>query len=142
MWALSFLPNWIFYVMLFGGLIGLLISRFLPIYKTIVQVASAAFFVGGVYMAGAIGDNDAWVARVKEMELKVAAAAVESAQENTRIVEKTIVKTQIVQQRGADVIKYIDREVVKYDTKFAPGGECEIPKEFVQAHNKAAEGPK
>ena len=138
MWALSFLPNWIFYVMLFGGLIGLLISRFLPIYKTIVQVASAAFFVGGVYMAGAIGDNDAWVARVKEMELKVAAAAVESAQENTRIVEKTIVKTQIVQQRGADVIKYIDREVVKYDTKFAPGGECEIPKEFVQAHNKAA----
>ena len=40
--------------------------------------------------------------------------------------------------QGAEVIKYVDREVVKYDTKFAPGGICEIPKEFFTAHDDAA----
>ena len=51
-------------------------------------------------------------------------------------------KTQIIKTRGEDIVKYVDREVVKYDTKFAPGGECEIPKEFIKALNDAAEPPK
>jgi hypothetical protein len=36
----------------------------------------------------------------------------------------------------------VDREVVKYDTKFMPGGICEIPREFIKSHNDAAEVPK
>jgi hypothetical protein len=32
--------------------------------------------------------------------------------------------------------------VIKYDTKFAPGGVCEIPKEFIKAINDAAEAQK
>jgi hypothetical protein len=76
------------------------------------------------------------------MELKVAAAEVQSAKENIKIVEKIVNKTQIIRTRGDDVIKYVDREIVKYDTKFAPGGVCEIPQEFIKAHNDAAEAPK
>jgi hypothetical protein len=53
-----------------------------------------------------------------------------------------VTKTQVVKDRGAEIIKYIDREIVKYDTKFLPGGECKIPKEFIESHNKAAEAPK
>ena len=93
-------------------------------------------------MAGAIYDNDAWEARVKEMEEKVAAAEVQSKEENIKIVEKVVNKVQIVKTRGQDIVKYVDREVVKYDTKFAPGGACEIPKEFIKALNDAAEAPK
>lgn len=93
-------------------------------------------------MAGAIYDNDAWEARVKEMEEKVAAAEVQSKEENIKIVEKVVNKVQIVKTRGQDIVKYVDREVVKYDTKFAPGGICEIPKEFIKALNDAAEAPK
>ena len=59
-----------------------------------------------------------------------------------KIVEKVVTKTQIVKTRGQDIIKYVDKEIVKYDTKFAPGGVCEIPKEFIEAHNRAAEVPK
>ena len=51
-------------------------------------------------------------------------------------------KTQIVKTRGKDIVKYVDREIVKYDTKFAKGGMCEIPQEFIKAHNDAAEAVK
>ena len=46
-----------------------------------------------------------------------------------------------MREQGQRVIEYVDREVVKYDTKFVPGGECEIPPEFVTAVNSAAERP-
>ena len=93
-------------------------------------------------MAGAIHDNEQWEARVREMEEKVAAAEVQSKEENIKIVERVVNKVQIVKTRGEDIVKYVDREIVKYDTKFAPGGVCEIPKEFIKAHNDAAEAPK
>jgi hypothetical protein len=96
----------------------------------------------GTFMAGTIHDNEKWEARVKEMEAKVAAAEVQSKEENVKIVEKVVTKTQVIKTRGQDIVKYVDREVVKYDTKFAPGGECEIPKEFIKAINDAAEAPK
>ena len=96
----------------------------------------------GTFMSGAIHDNNAWETRVKEMEAKVAAAEMQSKEENVKIVEKVVTKTQVIKTRGQDIVKYVDREVVKYDTKFAPGGECEIPKEFIKAINDAAEAPK
>lgn len=96
----------------------------------------------GTFMSGAIYDNNAWEDRVKEMEAKVAAAEIQSKEENVKIVEKVVTKTQVIKTRGQDIVKYVDREIVKYDTKFAPGGECEIPKEFIKAINDAAEAPK
>jgi len=89
-------------------------------------------------MAGAISDNESWLAKVKDVEVKVAEVQVQSAKENIKIVEKVVKKLEIVRIQGNEVIKYVDREVVKYDTKFAPGGICEIPKEFFIAHNDAA----
>ena len=148
MWILSFLPNWIFYAILFAGLIGLLASflmKFIPfvyVYRTPIQLCSIIAIAVGTYMAGAISEKEAWEARVKEMEAKVAAAEVESAKENIKIVQKVVTKTQVVRTRGQDIVKYVDREIVKYDSKFAPGGVCEIPKEFIKAHNDAAEAPK
>jgi hypothetical protein len=93
-------------------------------------------------MAGAIFDNESWLAKVKDVEAKVAEVQVQSVKENIKIVEKVVKKLEIVRIQGAEVIKYVDREVVKYDTKFAPGGICEIPKEFFIAHNDAAKEPR
>jgi hypothetical protein len=139
MWILQFLPNWIFYYILFGAGIGLLIAKFLPkYYKEIVGTTSAITFAFGLFMVGAISNEEVWQARVKEMEAKVAEAEVQSAKENIKLVEKVVTKTQIVKQKGQDIVKYIDKEIVKYDTKFLPGGQCEIPKEFIEAHNRAA----
>ena len=150
MWILNWLPFWFFYAVLGVGIIGLAVTyllRLVPlpaiyIYKTPIQLISVALIAIGTYMSGAISNEEAWIARVQELEAKVEAAQVESVKENVKIETKVVTKTQVIKQRGEDIIQYIDKEIVKYDTKFLPGGECEIPKEFIQAHNKAAEAPK
>jgi len=150
MWILKWLPFWIFYAILGIGLIGLAVTyllRFIPlpaiyIYKTPIQLVSIALIVLGTFMSGAISNEESWLAKVKELEVKIQAAEVESEKENVKIETKVVTKTQIVKERGQDIIKYVDKEIIKYDTKFLPGGECEIPKEFIQVHNKAAEAPK
>ena len=148
MWILSWLPNWIFYGIFFAGLLGLLatyVMKFIPfvyVYRTPIQAVSVLAIVIGTYMSGAISNEEVWQARVKEMEAKVAAAEVESAKENVKIVEKVVVKTEYITRRGQDIIQYVDKEVVKYDIKFLPGGQCEIPKEFIKAINTASEAPK
>jgi len=149
MWILKWLPFWIFYAVLAVGLIGLAVTyllKYIPIpaiyiYKTPIQLASVALIVLGTYMSGAISNEEAWLARVKELEAKVEAAQIESEKENVKIETKIVTKTQVIKERGEEIIKYVDKEIVKYDTKFLPGGECEIPKEFIVLHNKAAEAP-
>lgn len=144
MWILKWLPDWIFYGILFLGIIGYAITyllKFIPVpalymYKTPIQLVSIFFIVIGVFMAGAIHNEDAWLTRVRELEAKVAEAQVKSAEENVKIVEKVVTKTQVIKEKANETVKYIDREVVKYDNT------CVIPKEFVKAHNDAAEQPK
>ena len=138
MWILKFLPNWLFYLTLLTGIAAFLVTYFVKVLPQakLVQAASVAVVAFSIYMIGAISNNDAWLARVKDLEVKVAEAEAKSATTNTDIVEKTIVKTQVVKERGQDIVKYVDREVVKYDTN------CTIPQEFVTAHNRAAEAPK
>jgi hypothetical protein len=67
---------------------------------------------------------------------KVAEAEVKSVEENVKIVTKIVKKTEIVRIKGEETIKYIDKEVVKYNDR------CEIPNELVNALNTAAEQPK
>jgi hypothetical protein len=141
MWILQWLPDWIFYAILVLGLIGFLITyllKFIPIpaiymYKTPIQIVSVVMIGIGVYMAGSIANEEAWQAKIKELEVKVAEAEAKSAQENIKIVEKIVVQKQVVKERGKDIVQFVDREVVKYDNK------CEIPQPFVDAHNRAAE---
>lgn len=145
MWLLNFLPDWIFYALAVGSLISFSIARFLTLipllYRLPIQLLSAAVFVSAVYLIGGISNQQMWEQRVREMEAKVAAAEQQSKEVNTKIETKVVERLQIVRQRGDDIIKYVDREVVKYDDKFAPGKQCELPKEFIQALNKAAEAP-
>ena len=148
MWLLNWLPNWIFYGIFFAGLLGLLatyVMKFIPfvyVYRTPIQAVSVLAIVIGTYMSGAISNEESWQTKVKEMEAKVAAAEIESQKENVKIVEKIVKKTEYITRRGQDIIQYVDREVVKYDDRFRPGGQCELPKEFIKAINTAAEAPK
>jgi len=141
MWILQWLPNWIFYGILTIGILGFLVTyllKFIPIpalyiYRTPIQIVSVLMIVFGVYMAGSIANEESWQAKVKEVEAKLAEAEAKGAQETVKIVEKVVVQKQVIKERGQDIVKFVDREVVKYDNK------CEIPPPFVEAHNKAAE---
>jgi len=125
-------------VLFFASLAAFLAVKFLKFlpHGELIQAGSIALALFSIFMIGAISNNDAWLARVKELETKVAQAEAQSATLNTDIVEKTVVKTQVIRERGKDIVKYVDREVVKHDVN------CVIPKEFVTIHNQAAEAPK
>jgi hypothetical protein len=133
MWILNWLPNWIFHAVLFSGVIALILSKFIPVYyRKVIQALAVLCIVTGIFMSGAIHNNEIWLSRVKELEVKLAQAEAKSAEENIKIVEKVVKKTEYYKERGKDIVQYVDREVVKYDSR------CEIPSEFVEAHNRAA----
>ena len=144
MWYISLLPSIVFHAILAAGLLCIFVSMVLKVvpfvstYYIPIRIVGFVLFVLGVYFEGGLGIQAAMMERVKEMEAKVAAAEAESKKENIKIQEKIVYKQKIVREKGAEVIKYIDREIVKYDTKFAPGGICELPKEFFISHNEAA----
>jgi hypothetical protein len=92
--------------------------------------------VFGIFMLGAIYENKSWVAKVKEMELKIAEAEATSQKENVKIVEKIVYRDRIIRQKGQDIVKYIDREIVKYDNQ------CTIPDEVINILNIASEPSK
>lgn len=146
MWILNFLPNWIFHLLGLAGIFAIFASYFLRIipivrvYTVPVRLAGVALIVTSVFFEGAVWDNDAWVAKVKELEARIAIAEEESREANKKLEEKLQEKAKVIMIRGNTITQYIDRELVKYDTKFIPGGICEIPKEFIKAHNDAAKG--
>ena len=139
MWILNWLPNFVFHLILIAGVLGLLASwvlRFIPLvatYRLPIQVAGVLLTILGVWYEGGIAKDAEWKARVAELEIKVAQAEAKSATENVKIVTKVVKQLELVRTRGSDVVKYIDREIVKYDNV------CPIPKEVVKAHNMAAE---
>ena len=152
MWLLHFLPDSfilfiVYLVLATGGILtaGSYVVKWIPgisAYKLPMRIGGIVLLICGVYFYGGYSTEMQWRERVLEMEAKVAAAEEQSKKENTKIVTKLVTKTQIVRTRGEDIVKYVDREIIKYDDKFAKGGACEIPKEFIKAHNDAAEAPK
>jgi flagellar motor component MotA len=138
MWFLNFIPDWIPYSLFFIGVIFLVISivlSYIPIvstYKLPIQILSTICIIVGSFLSGSIMQENSTKEKIAELEIKIKVAEEKSAQENIKIVEKLVTETKIVKQRGVDVIKYIDREVVKYDS------ECKIPLVAIKAHNASA----
>jgi hypothetical protein len=138
MWILEWLPDFVFHLIVIAGVLGLLAAQFftfLPFvsqYTTPIRIVSVILLVVGIWFEGGISNEAKWQARVTELQMKVAEAEKQSAKQNTVIVEKIVTKTQVIKEKGENVIKYIDRELVKYDNQ------CVIPDEFVKAHNDAA----
>ena len=111
-------------------------------YQLPFRVLGIALLALGVYFRGGYAVEAEWRERVAEVEARLAVAEQKSVDANTKIDTAAKEKIRVIRGQTQIVRQYIDREVVKYDTKFLPGGQCEIPQEFIQAHNKSAERPK
>jgi hypothetical protein len=136
MWALKFLPDWVFYGLTIIGFTGLIANRLIPTYyRSAVQATAAAFFVFGVYMCGAISNDQWWREQVKTLQDKIAVAEAESKQAITTLTAKLDSKTEALKQRNIENIKYIEIEREKIDAM------CTVPQEFIFIINKAAEQP-
>jgi hypothetical protein len=154
MWVLSVLPESAIHIIFGIGVLGVIagfVLGFIPFiraYKLAIQVCSILLLVFGVYLEGGLADYKEWELKVKEMEAQVAEAKAKGAEKNVEIQEKIVEKTKIVKEKGRDIIKYIDKEVVKKEEVIKYIENCPVPKEIIDAHNaatelnKAAEGKK
>jgi hypothetical protein len=147
MWLLNFLPDaflqFIINAVLVTGIVGTIlfcfllnrVLRLLPAlsaYYRALQIGSVIVLLAGVYFKGGYSTEMLWREKVKEVEAKLAEAQAQSKEENIKIVERVVKKTEVIQRRGQDIIQYVDKEVTKYDKT------CVIPKEFIKAHNDSA----
>ena len=148
MWILHLLPDaliaWIVNIILIAGAVVTVAGffvRFIPFvntYRIPVQIAGILLLTVGVYFQGGYTTEMAWRERVREVEDKLAIAEKQSAEVNTEIVTKLVTQTKVVTQRGEDIIKYVDREVVKNQEVIRFVENCPIPDVIINTHNAAA----
>ena len=144
MWILSILPeaaiHTIFGLGILGTIAGFVLGfiPFIKAYKLAIQIISILVLVLGVYLEGGLPDYKEWELKVKEMEAKVAQAETKSANTNIEIQEKVVEKTKVIREKGRDIIKYIDKEIVKKEEVIKYIEHCPVPKEIIDLHNQAA----
>jgi hypothetical protein len=148
MWILHLLPDaliaWIVNSILIAGTVTTVAGffvRFIPFvntYRIPVQVAGILLLIAGVYFEGGYTTEMAWRERVAEVEAKLHIAEKQSAEVNTEIITRTVTQNKIVRERGDDIIKYVDREVVKNQEVVRFVENCPIPDIIINTHNAAA----
>lgn len=138
MWYLSLLPNAFFHAIVIAGLLavlGSMVLKRIPIvdkYYIPIRIVGFVLFTFGIYFEGGLANEAQWVAKVKEIEAKVVVVEAESKKETIKIQQKIVVQQKVIREKGEDIVRYIDREIIKYDNS------CIIPKEVIDTHNKAA----
>lgn len=130
----EFFIHTVFVVGIIGILAGFVLS-FIPIlnrYKFPIQVISILIFAWGVYLEGGLAQEKKLKQKIADLEVKLKEAEIKAASVNTKIIKEVLTKREVIKEKGEDIIKYIDREVVQYDKT------CPIPESVIKAHNAAA----
>ena len=153
-WILSFIPDWVWTLVLIFGILGILASwvlKFIPFistYRLPIQVASIIALVVGVYFQGVIANEAKWQGKIADLQKQIVKAETKSKETNVVVQEKIVTKTKVIKEKGKDIINYVDREVVKKEEIIKYIEQCPVPKEIIDLHNqavdlnKAAEGKK
>lgn len=138
MWLLSFLPEWVFHLIVLvgvGGIVAAFLLRFIPFisrYRLPVLLLGIALTSFGAYFEGQISNNKEWEARVKEMEVKVAQAEAKAAQENVKIITKYKERVNIIKENTDENVKLIEKYVSRYDDTII------LPNSFIVLHDSAS----
>ena len=96
----------------------------------------------GLYIEGGLANEESWQLKVKEVEAKLATKEAVSQEKNVEIVEKVVTKTEYIKTKGQDIIKYVDKEVVKDNEVIKYVEICPaIPQVILKSINDAATIP-
>ena len=148
MFILHFLPDFVTHLILIAGILGTIagfVLGFIPFIKSYqlpIQIISLLLLSFGLYIEGGLANEESWQLKVKEVEAKLATKEAESQKENVKIVEKIVTKTEFVRTKGQDIIKYVDKEVVKDNEVIKYVENCPaIPQAILKSANDAATIP-
>jgi hypothetical protein len=142
MWILSVLPSYAIHGLLTVGIIGVILGfvlGFIPLvgkYKLPIQIISIFVLTLALYLEGGLENERIWQSKVKEVEAKVAVSEVKAVEKTVEIQEKIVNKTKVIKQKGDDIIKYIDKEIIKKEEIIKYIENCPVPQEIIEQHNK------
>jgi hypothetical protein len=136
-WMLGLLPDWFWTLLLISSIIAIGLSKFIALYKLPLRWGGLAGLLLSIWCLGAASNEEKWQERVKELEGKLAIAENKSKEENVKIEEKVVTKTKVIKEKGEDIIKFIDREVLKNNEIIKYVENCPVPKDIIEIHNSA-----
>jgi hypothetical protein len=122
--------------MIISGVLGIIASwffSFIPFvrqYKLPIQIISILVLVLGIWTEGANSNNNAWLLKVKDMEVKVAQSETQSANVNTVLVETILEKEKIIKDKQDELKNAIN----KYATD-----ECKLSNVAVSLFNSSSQ---
>ena len=142
-WMFSLLPDSIFvmltYVIFAAGLLLYIASKMVQWIPIMMQYRVPAELVGvlclciGAYFFGWRGNEEHWLARIKELEEKVAIAESKSREVNTVIETKIVTKIKVVKETV-----YANREIIREVAGAQLDSQCSWPKSSVVLHDSAS----
>ncbi len=138
MFILELLPDWLLYSIILINFTVLILCSIIVIipYRQAIQIIALIILMLATWLSGFKSNEESWNNKVKQLQIKVLEAENKSKEVNTVIVEKIIKKKELIYTKGQDIVKFIDKEVIKYDDQ------CRIPEVAIKAHNLAAESIK
>ena len=142
MWILSVLPDYAIHGLLTVGVTGVILGfvlGFIPFvgkYKLPIQIISILVLTLALYLEGGLENERLWQIKVKEVQAKVAVSETKAVEKTVEIQEKIVNKTKVIKQKGDDIIKYIDKEIVKKEEIIKYIENCPVPQEIIEQHNK------
>lgn len=138
MWALNFLPDWVFHLILVVGVLGLIASyffKFVPFittYRIQLQVVSIILTVLGVWYEGGIAKDREYRERIAELKLQVAQAEKAAAEANAKIEYVYVDRIKVVEKIKYEVLNSIRESSSELDAN------CVISPKAIEILNKAA----
>jgi uncharacterized membrane protein len=137
-WILEIFPTWFWWLLLIAGFSGYFLSHLVPLktYQLPIKIFFGILACLIIFIMGLLYANGVWQQAARDLQHKVEVAEAKSQVVNETIKERVVTKIQVIKQRGENTTEYITREVVKHDQN------CQVPPEFVTAHNTAAKAPK
>jgi hypothetical protein len=121
MWLLSFIPDFVYHLLLLASIVALgacYILKMIPFISgnvEIIRVISIVVMIFSVWMEGGIANEAKWAARVAELEIKVAKAEKEAAEANGKIETVYVDRVKIVKEVQYVVKNRIAKNAAKLD---------------------------
>ena len=150
-WMFSLLPDSIFvmltYVIFAAGLLLYIASKMVQWIPIMAQYRIPAELVGvlclciGAYFFGWRGNEEHWLAKIKELEQKVAIAESRSREVNTVIETKIVTKIKVIKETV-----YANKEIIREVAGAQLDSQCTLPQSSVvllnsASRNEVARGP-